>query len=315
MITADTTTQTDHLGTPTADRPQAAIAPAEQTPADSASRARGRLPFALAVVAAAILTFGAYAVAVPLSLIPGLEGLVSSSTAAAIAVTCALSVVTLLTAIGLTALATRLNLRGRLADVGLLWTRHSAPLFLLGWAAAAVALVAGQLIPLLAGVDERVPVDPEAWASLTVWIVIGSIVMTVFQAIALQGLPEELIWRGWLMRSLSDRPRLVLIVSAVGFSLLHFASQGGQESPVDYVLYVVQAGAFGFCGGALALRMRSLWAAIGVHAGFHLTMLVLQLTPLSAAGPVTWGATAAVFIALGCAALAGWRGDRVEYIR
>lgn len=61
--------------------------------------------------------------------------------------------------------------------------------------------------------------------------------------------------------------------------------------------------------------MRSLWCAIEVHAGMHLTNLALMFTPLLYDGPVVWALQAGLWTTLGLVALLGWKGTRVKYDR
>lgn len=176
-------------------------------------------------------------------------------------------------------------------------------------------MLLGQLVTPLLGHNEAHPPTADDWARLTAGMIIGTIVVKVAQAIALQAIPEELGWRGWLMHCLEQRPRLSLVVSAVVFGSLHMLSQGGQQNLTENFIYVGQAMAFAFVGGALALRLRSLWAAIGVHGGMHLTNLTLGFTPLNGSGPANWIFTTICWTVIGLVLLVGWRGDRVIFDR
>ena len=58
--------------------------------------------------------------------------------------------------------------------------------------------------------------------------IVGALVLhQVNLAFLLQGFPEELVWRGWLVRSLGDG-RVAGITSVIGFTLIHLISKGGQ---------------------------------------------------------------------------------------
>lgn len=276
---------------------------------------RRRLPYAACVVVACVLMFANYLFAVPLQFIPGTARLAERSQAFATVWNVLLCVVTLATALVLATLVGRRVLGARLRRLGLVLTRDSLPMFLVGWAAAAGIMVLSQLVTPLLGFDERRVVGPDEWAKLTVGAVVATVIMKVFQGLALQAIPEELVWRGWLMHCLEQRPRLALTVSAIVFGSLHLLSSGGQQNLAERFVYVGQAMAFAFAGGALALRLRSLWAAIGVHGGLHLTNLVLNFTPLNGSGPANWMSLTIGWTIVGLLVLRGWRGTRVIFDR
>lgn len=274
-----------------------------------------RLPFAVCVLLATVMMFANYVIAVPVTLIPGVERMAQKSIVGQVVLRSVGSLLTLATAVLLVWLATRFVLRGRLRDVGWLTSRDSWWLFGLGWAASLVAVVLPTVLLPMANLAQHTPIPPEQWQSMTAGTVIAAVVGQTMAGVALQGIPEELVWRGWLMNCLRTRPRLALVVSAVMFGALHIISNGGQETVVDRIVYVVMAMAFAFCGGAMALRLGSLWPAIGVHAGLHLTNLILNFTPLNAAGSFVWGAQAFIWVAIGTVLLAGWKGSEVAYRR
>ena len=88
-------------------------------------------------------------------------------------------------------------------------------------------------------------------------------------AFLLQGIPEEMIWRGWLIPSLGGgRAAVALSVSA--FSLLHLLSDGGQAGLLERIVYLAMPAGFSFAAAMAYLASGSTWAAIGVHAGFHI---------------------------------------------
>lgn len=296
------------------------VIPANSAPSPSTAEGEPqprtrRLPYIACVVIAMVAMFANYLVAVPVSLIPGTRALQERSEVFAAAWNVLLCTITLITALVLTWWLSRLVLRRSLAEIGFRVTRWSGWAFLIGWAAAAITLVSAQLITPLVGFDQRTSVPADAWAKLTVGAVLLSCIPRIFQAIALQGIPEELLFRGWLLNCLAERPRLSLVVSALSFGVLHLLSNGGQQSTADFLIYALNAVAFGFTAGALALRFGSLWAAIGVHAGLHLTNMVLGFTVWNGEGSAVWLTQTLVWFALGALALAGWKGTKVELVR
>ena len=118
--------------------------------------------------------------------------------------------------------------------------------------------------------------------------IVGALVLhQVNLAFLLQGFPEELVWRGWLVRSLGDG-RVAGITSVIGFTLIHLISKGGQEGWIERILYL--ATPFGFAVAAVVVLWvsDSTWAAVGVHAGSHMANLVLFVMPVDRTHPVAW---------------------------
>ena len=151
--------------------------------------------------------------------------------------------------------------RGRRVSLHLRLDRR-ALLWVVGMVLVAVAVnlaVAGIVHALgLAGGNEGIPDRP--W-----WIM----AVTIFsQAFLLQGIPEEIIWRGWLFSSLGET-RFAAVSSVLGFTVLHLLSQGGQQNLLEHLTYL--APPCGFAVTALIVRTisGSTWAAIGVHGGFQ----------------------------------------------
>lgn len=117
----------------------------------------------------------------------------------------------------------------------------------------------------------------------------AKVVNTIILAFLLQGIPEELIWRGWVVAILG-RQKSTFWITVTVFTALHLISQGGQRTLLDHLLYL--ATPFGLAVAATAVRFASgsIWAAVGVHAGLHMSSLVdtAMNTPNS---PGVWVAT------------------------
>lgn len=225
----------------------------------------------------------------------------------------AMSLITLATAVWFIHLVARRTTGDRLRDVGWRWSRDSWWLALLGWAAMSTCMGLAQLLSSQINAGVR-PIDlPER--PDTIPLAVLGIIVGVAQGIALQGIPEELVFRGWLMRCLAHRPRLAVVVSSLAFGALHIVSNGGQQNVAERLLYCGHAAAFAFLAGMLALRLRSLWCAVGVHAGLHLTNLILEVLRVGHDGPTVWGIESALLVTAGLLLLRGWQGTRVEYVR
>lgn len=112
-----------------------------------------------------------------------------------------------------------------------------------------------------------------------------------------QGIPEELLFRGWLLWSMRARPVMAIIVTTLSFTLIHLVSQGGQQSPLDHVLYLAVPLGFSLLAVGMMLWTQSFWASVGVHGGFHIgnNLGILLLAPVDAATSwVTIGAVQAL---------------------
>lgn len=113
-------------------------------------------------------------------------------------------------------------------------------------------------------------------------------------AFLLQAIPEELIFRGYLLASLRMRPIPAVLVSGVSFAALHLASSGGQQGWGERFAYLAMPLGFGLAAGALSLLTRSLWIAVGIHGGPHVTVLAATLLErvdpafVGGNGPVLW---------------------------
>lgn len=280
-----------------------------QPPTDVASQdsrpARPRLPWWLRVT---VVPFVALLVAIYSSLvyrvIPGVRGLVDDEGMAGSAFNILACATTAVAAVGLAALIMRYIDRRPLRETGLVWTRSSA--LLLGAGLGISILVVGgvALGMRLTGISE--PVD-FGWGRVGVGMAVMAVLAKLAQAFLLQGLPEELFFRGYILQTLRDRPVLALVSGTVVFGIIHLLSAGGQETALDMVLYLAWPTGFGFAAAALALRTRSLWAAVGIHAGSHVAGLLLSFTGTTAESPTGWVLVGLGYAVAGALILRGWR--------
>ena len=186
--------------------------------------------------------------------------------------------------------------RGRRVGMGLRTDRR-ALLWLAGMILAALVVdlvVAGMLHVFgIAGGGQPLPQSP-AWLM---------IVESFSIAFLLQGIPEEIIWRGWLYSSLGET-RFAAVSSVLGFTALHILSQGGQQNLLEHLTYL--APPCGFAVTALIVRMisGSTWAAIGVHGGIHVANDVLSDRLHLPVGSITWVLQGLIWAAVGLLILA-----------
>ncbi|MEU4546976.1 CPBP family intramembrane glutamic endopeptidase [Nonomuraea dietziae] len=175
-----------------------------------------------------------------------------------------------LASLGLVYLIRRFLGRQSWEGVGLTSSWRAVPQLLLGTVAGAGAVSAASALSVALGVT--------VWESEeTVAAQLPYLPLAIAFALLSQAFPEELLWRGHLFDTLSGRlsPQTVLIVVSVGFGALHIISQSAADTPVERVLYVLQAIALGFACAAARARTNALWMAVGVHLGLHLANLLL----------------------------------------
>lgn len=104
----------------------------------------------------------------------------------------------------------------------------------------------------------------------------------------LQGIPEELLFRGWLFELTKSRPVFTVVWTTVAFTLPHLISLGGQDGFVEHLLYLALPLGMGVIGGAVRVASGSFWWAAGTHGGMHLCMAVLTGFWPKELGPESW---------------------------
>lgn len=149
-------------------------------------------------------------------------------------------------------------------------------------AAAVVLVLRGgpTLLSVLTGArDFSAGPDPQLAISLFY-------VLTV--SILLQGIPEELLWRGYLQTTLMSRLSVVTaaVWSAVGFGALHYLTLGAAATVAENLTKALTSIAFGLVMAALRVVTGSAWAAISYHAVHHIIWRTAGAFGLSDTGPV-----------------------------
>ena len=162
-------------------------------------------------------------------------------------------------------------------------------------AALVVDLVVAGMLQVLgfAGGDQSVPQGP-AWLM---------IVESFSIAFLLQGIPEEIIWRGWLYSSLGET-RFAAVSSVLGFTALHILSQGGQQNLLEHLTYLALPCGFAVTAMIVRIVSGSTWAAIGVHGGFHLVNYCVAEPLHLRIGSITWVLQGLTWVAVGLLILA-----------
>ncbi|OYN90478.1 type II CAAX endopeptidase family protein [Parenemella sanctibonifatiensis] len=260
--------------------PASEIHPSRESTRDSWLR---RIGIGLtATVAMLVAAFGS----LPMLLIPGLPVPNSGVTPATAATMTIAGILNSLVALGLVWLLTKLWRRDSVAGAGFRFPARGLAYGLLATVIGIAVTMAGRMLAVPLGVGEQVTPDPgqvmPALVPLIIW--------TLSRALLLQGFPEELLLRGFLMRQLSLgglRPVPTIAVSSVFFMVPHLLSSGGQVTVADHLAYLLPPLGFAVLGGALACLWRSLWPAVGIHTGFHLASPLTELLPVVRTGAAT----------------------------
>lgn len=275
VATADTSAS--HVGA--ADGGVSSVGP----PAAGPRLGVGPLGIAVRVVAAVGVLLAANLVVglVPLvaSLVPGARDLFSGSSPWAFVLAVVMQGLVLVLVVGALRAWMRRVERATLRAAGWRWSRRSA-----GWMLLGITLAGGSVV----GVTAVLPaVGPSSGAeallggqTATPAVIAGFVVYFLGLAFLQQGVPEELLFRGWLLWRLRHRPVVAVVVTTLAFTVIHLVSNGGQESAVERVLYLALPLGFGLLAAGLVMWTGSLWAAAGVHGGFHLgNYLALAMLP------------------------------------
>jgi membrane protease YdiL (CAAX protease family) len=99
----------------------------------------------------------------------------------------------------------------------------------------------------------------------------ASTVITIAVSVLLvQGLPEELVFRGYMFRNLGATLPLwaMVAVSSLIFGSMHVFSSGGATTLAERVWYAVAMSGFGLMLAACRTVSGTLWLGIGFHGGF-----------------------------------------------
>lgn len=273
----------------------------------------GPLGIAVRVIVAIVVLFGSNlavgGIVWLVTLVPGGEELGSSTSPGALAVYVGLHACMLAIAVTLVWVWLRFVERRTLRDAGWTWTRSSVL-----WLLTGIVVAGGLVVAVTAALPDTGPVrDDEFFGSVPVAF---SLVALVSKAFILQAIPEELLFRGWLLSALRRRPVLAVVVTTLSFTAIHLASSGGQQSVAEQFLYLALPFGFALLAVGLLLWTRSLWAAVGVHGGFHLgnaaAMVLLPQVDTALSWVVIGAVQAVVGLVLVVTALRSGRGIALD---
>lgn len=182
----------------------------------------------------------------------------------------------------------------RLTSRGLLW-------FFSMIAVACIIFAITMGIAHLAGV-KGIPEDSSGdtwWANMILAFGLGFL---------LQAIPEEIIFRGWLIPSLGNT-KLAVALSVVTFGVIHIVSQGGQQNLVERFIYLIMPLGFAFAAAIVRLASHSVWAAIGVHGGLHISGTIMFFLP-NESSPLQWTLLGVLWMLVGI--IINWRYKVLE---
>ena len=266
------------------------------------------LPIILRVVIAAVLMFAASFSGVLMQFVPGYESILAGTAVGrsitGLLLACAAMLLqyacaTVVAYVGVRLLVRYLDhqppamLKLRPTKTGMIWFAAMIGV------AMVIFLIAGGITILFDVAGEPLAQHGDQWWA-TLIIVLG-------MAFLLQGIPEEFIWRGWLLPSLGAKTSMRWAVgfSVVVFGSLHLVSRGGQSNALEHVIYLAMPLGFAYAAAMARLVANSTWAAVGVHGGYHTAMLFANVLPINNS-PTLWVLIGALWFAVGLA-IRAWR--------
>ena len=136
----------------------------------------------------------------------------------------------------------------------------------------------------------------------------ANIILAFGLGFLLQAIPEEIIFRGWLIPSLGNT-KLAVALSVVTFGVIHIVSQGGQQNLVERFIYLIMPLGFAFAAAIVRLASHSVWAAVGVHGGLHISGTIMFFLP-NESSPLQWTLLGVLWVLVGI--IVNWRYKVLE---
>lgn len=194
--------------------------------------------------------------------------------------------------------------RRQLRAIGLFDISKILPGILGGTAVVAVPMAIGWVfLSLLSEPEAQHDAVP---STASVGVIVAGVVYVLVRSYLLQGIPEELIFRGWLFSTTAERPIFTVVWTTLAFTVPHLFSSGGQQSTTDFLLYLVLPLGMAVLAGAVVVWKKSVWWAAGTHGGMHAVMAVLGgLVPV-ALDSTAWVILGVTQLVTGLALLAWW---------
>lgn len=198
--------------------------------------------------------------------------------------------------------------RRQLRAIGLFDVSKILPGILGGTAVVAVPMAIGWVfLSLFSGPG---PQHDEVPSTASVGVIVAGVVYVLVRSYLLQGIPEELIYRGWLFSTTAERPIFTVVWTTLAFTVPHLSSSGGQQSTTDFLLYLVLPLGMAVLAGAVVVWKKSVWWAAGTHGGTHAVMAVLAILFPVALDSTAWIILGVTQLVTGFALLAWWRSRK-----
>lgn len=160
---------------------------------------------------------------------------------------------------------------GNFADLGFKRPKRWSKLFVQVFIILIIFLAAQTLVPLLVSLFLTLPPDWSRYDSIN-----GNLSAAIVLALLLPlvaALPEEIIYRGFLMGRLSDifarsfaGSSMTVLISAFAFAAVHF-TWGIGGVVFGFIMGVIWGTAYILCG-------RNLWVVIFAHSGGHILFVI-----------------------------------------
>lgn len=266
---------------------------------DPAPDRRGpRLPVLVRLLLTLVLFVPAVFAGTLLLLVPGYDALLGRTDEIAVLAYAPVTALTLAGYLLAAWLLVRWGDRRRFRDLGLRLDRTALLGLLVGLVASfVIALVVGMAAGAL-DLGRAVEDGAAGEAGISPLAVLAVVLL---QAFVLQGIGEEVLFRGYLLQTLRRRPVASVLIAAVVFTIPHLFSSGGQQGLAERVLYLAIPFGFALSAGYLMIALRSTWAAIGIHSGVHLATFIVAQLGFTHDGPAVWLALGALHALLGAA--------------
>jgi hypothetical protein len=248
----------------------------------------------LRIIVALVIDIGATIIAVLVTLIPGLRDTVNDQSGSHLLLACVAALficgTATLSVYGGVRVAAHYLDKGPQSMLGLKPTAKGCIWFLSMIIVATLVLAVSTIILKLCGVHGT----PVQERSETWWV---AIMFSFASGFLMQGIPEEIVWRGWFIPSLGNT-KIAVALSVVVFALLHLLSNGGQENVAERFIYLLPSIGFAFAAAMARLASGSTWAAIGVHGGYHLSSLLLFFMSIEES-PQKWVLVGSLWLLIG----------------
>lgn len=184
--------------------------------------------------------------------------------------------------------------RRPLRTVGLVRPGRAVPQFLLGFLIAGAMIAAASAISIGLGWERIHPYRLSA-------AVIGALGFQLGFIVVSEAVPEELMFRGYILRNLTAVMPLWLAWLCANdlFALGHFLSFSGAMSLLQQVLFVLMALGIGLLAASARIATGALWMSMGLHAAndFLLVTPGNSALPFALTSQAAYGGELAVYAA------------------